>query len=106
MMIAEVVGMEGVGEEVSGMIRLWKSVEKSKLHPKTTNVSTRGSDSDFDGREAYRNLGNLFAVGDAVFDVKASRDAYTVVLEVQARHASHRSGDRRSRIGCRKAESH
>jgi hypothetical protein len=26
---AEVVGMEGVGGEVSGMIRLWKCVEKS-----------------------------------------------------------------------------
>jgi hypothetical protein len=28
MSVAEVVGMEGVGGEVSGLIRLWKSVEK------------------------------------------------------------------------------
>jgi hypothetical protein len=31
MKVAEVVGMEGVGGEVSGLIRVWKSVEKPKL---------------------------------------------------------------------------
>jgi|HubBroStandDraft_6_1064221.scaffolds.fasta_scaffold16084_7 hypothetical protein len=30
---AEVAGLEGVGGEVSGLIRVWKSVEKSKAHP-------------------------------------------------------------------------
>jgi len=30
MMIAEVAGMEGVGGELSGLIVLWKSVEKWK----------------------------------------------------------------------------
>jgi hypothetical protein len=28
MRVAEVAGLEGVGGEVSGLIRLWKSVEK------------------------------------------------------------------------------
>jgi hypothetical protein len=32
MRVAEVAGLEGVGGEVSGLIRLWKSVEKSKAH--------------------------------------------------------------------------
>jgi len=31
MSVTEVVGLEGVGGEVSGLIRVWKSVEKSKF---------------------------------------------------------------------------
>ena len=30
MRVAEVVGLEGIGGEVSDLIRLWKSVEKSQ----------------------------------------------------------------------------
>jgi hypothetical protein len=33
MRVAEVAGLEGVGGEVSGLIRLWKSVEKPKTYP-------------------------------------------------------------------------
>jgi len=36
MMVAEVVGLEGGGGEVSGLIRVWKSVEKSK-DPRSKN---------------------------------------------------------------------
>jgi hypothetical protein len=36
MMLAEVAGLEGVGGEVSGLIRVWKCVEKSKMNPQET----------------------------------------------------------------------
>ena len=36
MMLAEVAGLEGVGGEVSGLIQVWKCVEKSEMNPQET----------------------------------------------------------------------
>jgi len=36
MRLAEVAGLEGVGGEVSGLIRVWKSAEKSEMNPQET----------------------------------------------------------------------
>jgi len=40
MRVAEVAGLEGVAGEVSGLILLWKFVEKSKYYTQKTRVGT------------------------------------------------------------------
>jgi hypothetical protein len=75
MRVAEVAGLEGVGGEVSGLIRLWKSVEKCsgcwklerRRKPQRCRVAREQLAATSDVSKCYRPREDLGAIGQKMY---------------------------------------